>query len=103
MNDIKIRNPLTLCEAHKEGLEFVRRNQKQIITAINKDRFGQFMFDSSFHYCEHVYVKAIPVTGHGGPTIYEKLRILHFPNNRLTDGGEDVSLARWQATLYPQE
>jgi hypothetical protein len=36
--------------------------------------------------------KAIPVTGRGGLYGCEMLRILHFLDNRLTDGGEDVSL-----------
>jgi hypothetical protein len=37
--------------------------------------------------------KAIPVTGRGGPYGCETLRLPHFLDNRLTDGGE-VSLTR---------
>jgi hypothetical protein len=37
-------------------------------------------------------VKAVPVTGHGGPQGFEMLRLPHFLDNRLTDGGEVVSL-----------
>jgi hypothetical protein len=36
--------------------------------------------------------KAIPVTGGGGPYGCETSRIPHFLDNRLTDGGEVVSL-----------
>jgi hypothetical protein len=36
--------------------------------------------------------KSIPVTGRGGPWICETSRLPHFPDNRLTDGGEVVSL-----------
>jgi hypothetical protein len=35
---------------------------------------------------------AIPVTGHGGPEGCEMSRLLHFLDNRLTDGGEVVIL-----------
>jgi hypothetical protein len=35
--------------------------------------------------------KAIPVTGHEGPDDCETLRLPHFIDNRLTDGGEVVS------------
>jgi hypothetical protein len=38
--------------------------------------------------------KAIPVTGHGGPYGCETLRVPHYLDNRLTDGGEVVSLMR---------
>jgi hypothetical protein len=31
--------------------------------------------------------KAVPVTGHGGPKVCEMLRIPHFLDNPLTDGG----------------
>jgi hypothetical protein len=37
---------------------------------------------------------AIPVTGRGGPWGCEMLRLPHFVNNRLTDGGKVVSLTR---------
>jgi hypothetical protein len=38
--------------------------------------------------------KAIPVTGRGGPQGCEMLRLPHFLDNRLTGGGEPVSLTR---------
>jgi hypothetical protein len=38
--------------------------------------------------------KAIPVTGRGGPLCCETSRLPHFLDNRLTDGGEVVSLTR---------
>jgi hypothetical protein len=38
--------------------------------------------------------KAIPVTGREGPSGCEKSRLPHFLDNRLTDGGEVVSLTR---------
>jgi hypothetical protein len=47
--------------------------------------------------------KAIPVTGRGGPSGCETQTLLHFLDNRLTDGGEIVSLTRQPAALYPQE
>jgi hypothetical protein len=37
-------------------------------------------------------VKANPVTGRGGPEGCERLRLPHFLDNRLTDGGEVVSI-----------
>jgi hypothetical protein len=40
--------------------------------------------------------KAIPVTGLGGPEGCEMSMLPHFLDNRLTDGGEVVSLTRWQ-------
>jgi hypothetical protein len=38
--------------------------------------------------------KAIPVTGRGGPQGCETPRLPYFLDNRLTDGGEVVSLTR---------
>jgi hypothetical protein len=38
---------------------------------------------------------AIPVTGHGGPLGCETWKLPHFLGNRLTDGGEVVSLTCW--------
>jgi hypothetical protein len=49
-----------------------------------------------------VKVKAIFVTRRGGPLIYETSRLPHFVDNRLTEGGEVVSLTRWPP-FTPQE
>jgi hypothetical protein len=38
---------------------------------------------------------AIPVIGRGGPWDCETSRLQHFLDNRLTDGGEVLSLTRW--------
>jgi hypothetical protein len=38
--------------------------------------------------------KSIPVTGRDGPYVCETSRLPHFLDNRLTDGGEVVSLTR---------
>jgi hypothetical protein len=38
--------------------------------------------------------KAILITGRGGPYGCETSRLPHFLDNRLTDGGEVVSLTR---------
>jgi hypothetical protein len=46
--------------------------------------------------------KVIPVTGRGGPQGYETLRLPHFLEHRLTDGGEVVSLTL-RPLLYHQE
>jgi hypothetical protein len=46
--------------------------------------------------------KAIPVTGREGPQGCETLRLPHFLDNRLTDGGEVVSLMR-RPPVTPQE
>jgi hypothetical protein len=45
--------------------------------------------------------KAIPVTGHEVPQGCELSWLPHFLNNRLTDGGEVVSLTPRPAFLYP--
>jgi hypothetical protein len=45
----------------------------------------------------------IPVTGCGRPLGRETSRLPHFIDNRLTDGGEFVSLTRLPAAVYPQE
>jgi hypothetical protein len=47
--------------------------------------------------------KAIPVTGRGGPKGCEASRIPHFLDNRVTDGGEVVSLTHRPAALDTQE
>jgi hypothetical protein len=39
--------------------------------------------------------KTIPLTGCGGPQGCEVLRLPHFLDNWLTDGGEVVSLMHW--------
>jgi hypothetical protein len=46
--------------------------------------------------------KAILVTGRGGPYGCETLRLLHFLDNRITDGSEVVSLTR-RPPFTPQE
>jgi hypothetical protein len=38
--------------------------------------------------------KSVPVTGRGGPQGCETSKLPHFLDNRLTDGGEVVSLTR---------
>jgi hypothetical protein len=43
----------------------------------------------------------IHVTGHRGPQGCEKLRLPHFLNNRLTDGGEVASLKRRPPPFTP--
>jgi hypothetical protein len=47
-------------------------------------------------------VKLSPVTGRGGPLGCETSRLPHFLGNRLTDGGEVVSLTCW-LLFTPQE
>jgi hypothetical protein len=44
--------------------------------------------------------KSIPVRGRGGPYDCETSRLPHFLDNRLTVGGEVVSLTRWLAAFY---
>jgi hypothetical protein len=39
--------------------------------------------------------EAIPVKGRGGPMGCETSRLPHFPDNRITDGGEVAILTRW--------
>jgi hypothetical protein len=46
--------------------------------------------------------KATPVTGSGGPQGCEASRFAHFLHNRLTNGGEVVSLTR-RPPFTPQE
>jgi hypothetical protein len=45
----------------------------------------------SDHLSKKSKSKAIPVTGSGGLEYYEMLKILHYLDNRLTDGGKFVS------------
>jgi hypothetical protein len=47
-------------------------------------------------YKRKVKRKAIPVTGRGDPYGCETSRLPHFLENRLTDGGQVVSLTRRQ-------
>jgi hypothetical protein len=53
--------------------------------------------------CKGKKGKTIPVTGRGDQLICVTSRLQHFLDNRLTDGGEVVSLTRWLADLYSQE
>jgi hypothetical protein len=46
--------------------------------------------------------KAIPVIGHAGPYGCETLRVPHYLDNRLADGGKVVSLTR-RPPFTPQE
>jgi hypothetical protein len=46
--------------------------------------------------------KVIPVTDHGGPQGCEMLRVPHYLDNRITDGGEVVSLTR-RPPFTPQD
>jgi hypothetical protein len=60
--------------------------------------YFQQLYQNWFMKNKRVYVlqmwkgEAIPVTGLGGPGGYETLRLPHFLDNRLTDGGKVVSL-----------
>jgi hypothetical protein len=47
--------------------------------------------------------KALPVTGRGGPYGCERLRLPHFLDIWLTDGGKVVSALRAGRPLPPQE
>jgi hypothetical protein len=47
-------------------------------------------------YCKQKKVKLL-LAGGGGPYGCETLSLLHFLDNRLTDGSEIVSLTRWSA------
>jgi hypothetical protein len=47
--------------------------------------------------------KVIPVTDRGGPYVCKTSRLPHFLDNRLTDGGDVLSLTRRPASLYTQE
>jgi hypothetical protein len=50
----------------------------------------------SFIYLgNHERCKTIPVTFRGGPQGYEAPRLPHVLDNRLTNGGEFLSLTRW--------
>jgi hypothetical protein len=56
-------------------------------------------FDGLFHTIEG---RAIPVTGSRGPWRCEMLTLPHFLDNRLTDGGEAVSLMHQPVALNPR-
>jgi hypothetical protein len=54
-------------------------------------------FSLIYHPPNHLMLckaKAVPVTGHEGPYGCETLRLPHFLDSRLTDGGEVFSLTR---------
>jgi hypothetical protein len=53
-----------------------------------------FSLSSDHRFSKLQKGKAIPVAGLGGPQGCEKSRIPHFQDNRLTDGGDIVSLTR---------
>jgi hypothetical protein len=53
---------------------------------------------------DNVYKKkSIPVTGRRSPYGFETLRLPHFLDHRLIDGGEVVTLTRRLAAIYPLE
>jgi hypothetical protein len=74
-----------------------RPNKNQ--TAKNSEDYIRKYFKICDLYLIHI---AIPVPGRGGPQGCEMLRIPHFLDNWLTDGGEVVSLMR-QLPFTPQE
>jgi hypothetical protein len=47
--------------------------------------------------------KAIPVTGRGGPQGCETWKFPHILDNRLTDGGEVVSLRRRKPFIFQED
>jgi hypothetical protein len=55
-----------------------------------------------FKHISSVLHKAIAVTGRGSPEGCETLRLPHFLDNRLKDGGGVVSL-KWPPPFTPQE
>jgi hypothetical protein len=64
---------------------------------------NQVILSVTHHRQNPLKVKAIPVTGCGGPKGCETSRLPHFLDSRLTDGGEVVILIRRPSALYPQE
>jgi hypothetical protein len=72
------------------------RNFVEIRSALVKmkheDRQALLPQCESIYMLYHVKGKAIRVTGRGGPQGCETSRLPHFLDNRLTDGGEVVSL-----------
>jgi hypothetical protein len=50
------------------------------------------VFGVNYEHNLNIKNKAIPVTGLGGLKGFEMLRIAHFLDSRLTDGGEVVSI-----------
>jgi hypothetical protein len=55
-----------------------------------------FFITSNSRISPNVNDSIILVLGHGGPYGYQTSRLQHFLDNRLTDGGEVVSLTRQQ-------
>jgi hypothetical protein len=72
-------------------------------TGCSKSYVSQFKSDIRAAIIVKGKRKTIPVTRRGGPHGCETSRVPHFPHNRLTDDGEDVSLTHLPAALYPQE
>jgi hypothetical protein len=72
----------------------------RIHIAFKYQRVLSYLMDSSNYNVQdlsrgkEVKGKAIPVTGRGGPQGCMTSRLPHFLHNRLTDGGEVVSLTR---------
>jgi hypothetical protein len=58
------------------------------------------LYSEGWHWIVKSKGKVIPVTGRGGPWGCKTSRLPHFLDNRLTDGGEVVSLTRW-SPIYP--
>jgi hypothetical protein len=81
---------------------------KQYFSArsLRKSLFSSSNFRFFFYFCQpwilfrkwtilqNVKGKAIPVAGRGGPWVCETSRLTHSLENRLTDGGEVISLKR---------
>jgi hypothetical protein len=61
------------------------------------------MFPVMYDHYLHLKSKAIPVTGRGGLQGCDMLRIPHCLDNRLTDGGEVVSLTHRQRFAHRGE
>jgi hypothetical protein len=66
------------------------REVKSGKTYITNDQNKRWMLNICYIKGE----KAIPIRGRGGPQACETSRLPHFLDNRLTDGGEIVSLTR---------
>jgi hypothetical protein len=71
---------------------------KQIGSRLLKDHANFVSIRCSIEI-QHIQVQkgtSIPIKGHGGPLSCETSRLPHFLDNRLTVGGEVVSLTRRQ-------